>query len=359
MTDIANLTEATASSEARAHSADTPIGTWTEQPHADPKNGTTSDLGNLASRIAWLEARYLKNARDDRLVEHMQEILETDAAGALVPRAIRDPLNGETRGVLLIGASGDGKSVLVQRNLNALENFVEMNEGSTGNYIHLTVPPEATLKGLAVLLLQKTGYSAGGRSAKAHELWSVARHRLALQGIELLWIDEAHHLLRPGSGRDVPGMLQTLKSLLQGKGSTAVILSGVPKLDQDLLPDPETSRRFYRLRLSPVVDGSADLKRIGRFIEVCCNTVGLDAPADRFFAERVVFASGDGLGRSLELTKAILRRALLSGDGGVSLATARKVFALRGERDDFGPFEEGEWTKIKPMLVKHGWGARC
>lgn len=54
---------------------------------------------DLPGRLAWLEARYLKNTRDDEFKECLRDILNVDSEGRLLPTAIRDPLNGETRGM--------------------------------------------------------------------------------------------------------------------------------------------------------------------------------------------------------------------------------------------------------------------
>lgn len=313
--------------------------------------------GDLAGRIDWLDARYLKNARDDDFQECLREILQVGRDGEPLPAAIRDPLNGETRGMQVIGASGDGKSVMIQRNLSALPGFVEMQDGASGNYIHITISPEATIKSVASDIVAATGYGRLAERAKSHESWAVARHRLKMLGVALLWIDEAHHLLRGGAGRDVAGALQTLKNLLQGSGAVAVILSGVPQLEERIATDPETFRRYrLRQRLQAVRAGSADMQRLSRFIEVCCRKLDLALPDDHTFAERIAFSQKAGLGRSIAFAKVTMRRALVNRRTAVSLEDARRTWILNGGHEgEPTPFDAGNWPDLRKLLEERGW----
>ncbi len=229
----------------------------------------------------------------------------------------------------VIGASGDGKSVMIQRNLSALPGFVEMKDGTAGNYIHITVSPEATIKSLASDITAATGYGRLSDRATEHQAWPVARHRLKTLGIGLLWIDEAHHLLRGGAGRDAAGALQTLKDLLQGDGAVAVILSGVHELEARIANDSETfHRNQLRQRLQSVAAGGGDMQRLKRFIEVCCQKLELSLPNDPSFAERIVFSQKGGLGRSIIFAKRTIRRALINRREGMSLEDARRTWIL-------------------------------
>lgn len=312
---------------------------------------------DLPGRINWLTARYLKNARDNDFQECLREILQVGADGELLPVAVRDPLNGETLGMQVIGESGDGKSVMIERNLSAVAGLVKMTDGTSGNYIHITVSPEATVKSLASDILGKTGYGRVAGRAKAHETWPITRHRLNMLGVALLWIDEGHHLLRGGAGRDVAGSLQTLKNLLQGEGAVAVILSGVPHLEERISADPETFRRYrLRQRLLPITAGGADMLRFKRFLEACCAKLELSLPEDPSFAERIAFSQKAGLGRSLAFAKATIRRALISRRPAVSLEDARRVWILNGGNDgEPTPFDPGNWLELRKVLESRGW----
>lgn len=307
---------------------------------------------DLPGRLAWLDARYLKNDRDDAFQECLREILQIGSDGALLPAPIRDPLNNEMRGMQVIGASGYGKSVMIQRNLSALLGFVEMKDGTAGNYIHITVSPEATIKSLASDITAATGYGRLSDRATKHQAWPVARHRLKTLGIGLLWIDEAHHLLRGGAGRDVAGALQNLKDLLHGDGAVAVILSGVHELENRIATDPETFRRYkLQQRLHSVAAGSGDMQRLKRFIETCCQKLELSLPDDPTFTERVLFSQQGGLGRSIDFAKISIRRALRNRRNSVLLEDARRTWILHGGEDsEPSPFDPAPWPDLRKLL---------
>ncbi|MFD2842772.1 hypothetical protein [Paracoccus cavernae] len=123
-----------------------------------------------------------------------------------------------------------------------------------------------------------------------------------------------------------------------------------------LLTDPETSRRFKWQRLRPVGAASDDAINIARFVTACCKKIGLRPPADPHFAERLIFASHEGLGLSLALAKDSLRRALTARDSQLTLDHARRTWELQHpEHEGLGPFAAIGWPDLKKSLVDAGW----
>ncbi|MGY6410263.1 MAG: TniB family NTP-binding protein [Alkalilacustris sp.] len=311
------------------------------------------DPTNLQARLDWLAARYYRNSGDEDFEDWFGDIMQPGPDGRPGPVAVRDPLAEETKGLAVIAPSEEGKSSLIRRNLSALPGFRRQTAEAEGNYLAVIVKPEGTIKSLAAGMLQDTGYGRVAAAARGHELWDILRHRLQLLGIQLIWIDEAHHLLRPGPGRDVAQARQKLKNLMQGPGATALLLSGVPELDGQLLADRETDRRIPRRLLDRRFGAQPrDAQRLAKFTEVCCGHLDLKPPADPFFAERMVFAGNGSLGATLALLKDTLRRSLISGDGVVDLAHARRPHEARHGRRNVGPFDEGRWEVIRGILER-------
>lgn len=323
--------------------------------HTISHGAKTPEHADMDDGLAWLADRYLKTERDERLLNYLGEILQLHEATGPPPAALRDPLNGETHGLAVIGASGDGKSALIGRMFRSQPAFEQMQAGRDGNYLRIVMPPEGTIKSLAGDLLRETGYTRQVKTGKAHDLWATLRHRLALREVQLLWIDEAHHLLRGGAGRDPVQARQTLKSLMQGEGAVALLLSGVPQLDDELRLDPETDRRILRYHLGRFGERETELRRLRAFTEACCAHLGLDPPDDPHFAERIAFAGRGGLGRSIDLLKRMIRRAVMEGQAGLELSQARKVFELHHGALETGPFDEGDWRRIREILEGRGW----
>ncbi|AUQ65721.1 TniB family NTP-binding protein [Phaeobacter inhibens] len=310
------------------------------------------DVSNLQT---WLADRYFRLDRDEALADCLTDIFTIDGAGALTATPVRDPLNGETAGLMLIGDSGSGKSSLLRRMLRTNPAFSVISETSEGNTLFETVKPAATIKSLAITIAERTGYTKMKSNIHGDEAWEVARHRMSVCGVSLLVIDEAHHLLRKGSGRDTEGAVQTMKNLLQGDSSVAVILSGVQKLYEGVLSDPETDRRFIKMRLRRIQEGSGEAHRFGLCVVKCAQHLGLDLPAEMCFAERVLFAENGDAGRSIRLAKQTLRRAMIMNRRAVDLSDAALCFEKIHLGREAAPFASGDWSTIRENLESMGW----
>jgi hypothetical protein len=109
---------------------------------------------------------------------------------------------------------------------------------------------------LAEIILVKTGYQKIDARLRAADAWEMARHRLGIVGICAVVIDECHHILRSGQGRDVLGAIQALKHIMQSRDPVALIIAGVPALRNDILSEPsgETYRRFSEFHLATILE---------------------------------------------------------------------------------------------------------
>ncbi|QPM91417.1 TniB family NTP-binding protein [Pseudooceanicola algae] len=309
---------------------------------------------SLPEKIEWLEDRYVRLDRDDALIARLGRLFKTDKEGQLTPKPKIDRLNGETRGLMLIGESGAGKSSLLRRTLRTVPMIHLADRENDGNTFYVTVPPEATIKSFASRIAKKLGYLDMNSRANADQAWDVARHRMRERGVRLLVIDEAHHLLRKGSGRDVEGAIQRLKSLLQGDWPVAVIAAGVDKLRQGVMTDPETDRRFPRFQLTRIAEGSKEARTFARSMQLCAEKVGLSLDGEAM-PDRVLFAENGEPGRAIHLAKTILVAALEEGRSKVTLRDAGHVFSREYGAMQTTPFAEAPWDTVRVSLTEAGW----
>ena len=313
------------------------------------------DPSNLDECWKWISARYLKNRRDDAFMVSLKSILSVDASGTIVPEPVYDPLSDEVYGLAVLGESGEGKSSLIRRNLGTMPNLHMVNEQGEGNYLYVKIENEPSVKALTKLLLERSGYGRISHSAKGDVLWTMLLHRISLLGIKLIWIDEAHHVFRPGPGRDLVSSLRAMKTLLKGQNAPAIILSGIPQLNEHLVKDRETSRRFFRHTLNAEGLGTEDIPRLRKFIEQCCISIGMTPPKDPSYVERLLFANNQSLGNTLFLVKHSIRYALNNRHGALDLDVTRTVFESMGSPQGLGPFSDIEWPKLKKTLKDRGW----
>lgn len=309
------------------------------------------DLGDPSACATWLRERYMKTARDQHFEDALTEILQCGPGGVLTATPQRIGLINETRGLLVIGATGDGKTAMIRRNLR-YHSGIGLTEGlGPGKALYVRVPAEATLKGVATDILKQTGYPKVNARLRTTEVWDMAIARLAMLEITILWIDEAHHMLE--IQKEVTSVLRRLKTLMQGDHSLALIVSGIHKLDEKVQTDKETSDRFVRIRLGPV-RSDHDRQALMTFMDACCEQVQLARMTDQHLVERMECATNGSFGRSIELFHAAVGRAMRRGDGLLTLHDFRRSFDLKRGCSDDGPFDAEPWPELKAILEKKG-----
>lgn len=312
----------------------------------------------ITEKLDWLEHRYWKFGQDDTLADHLYDLFEVDNEGLMTAQPRRDPLNGETRGLMVLGGSGNGKTALLMRTLRADPVLREFKIDEGGNTLFITVPPEATIKKLAEIILQMTGYAKIDSKLRAADAWEIARHRFGLVGITTVVIDECHHILRPGPGRDVLAAIQSLKHIMQSEHGVALVIAGVPTLRDAILSEPsgETYRRFGEFRLSRIRPGSIAARRFSHNFMKSAQMLGVQVRAEDALADRILFAEHGQVGKSVALGKEILRDAVTRRREALSLEHAERVFRKSKPDLDMTPFHAAAWGAVKTELEAIGWG---
>ncbi|WP_096785340.1 TniB family NTP-binding protein [Rhodobacter sp. CZR27] len=310
------------------------------------------DPSDPAKFCNWLRDRYMPNARDDVFVAGLKEILETTPAGDLTAAPMRFGLVDETRGLLVFAESGSGKTSLIKRNLMRASAIGLSDGPGPGKALYVRVPPEATLKGVARVIGEKTGYPISPK-LRTPEAWEIATHRLGKLGITILCLDETHHLLK--AKNELEDVLQRLKSLMQGENALALVVSGVPSLDAAIRQDRETSRRFaVRIALQPIRTHE-ERGRLKDFIARCCALAKLALPDDPHLVERLAAATHGSFGRSIDLMHGAIYRALRRGNGRLTLDDFRQSFDLERGAPGVGPFGPEDWPSLEAHLKETGW----
>lgn len=312
----------------------------------------------IREKLEWLEHRYWRFGQDETLSDHLHDLFEVDDDGQMMAQPRRDPLTGETNGLMVLGPSGYGKTALLMRTLRADPVLTEFRIDEGGNTLFITVPPEATIKKVAEMVLVQTGYEKFDAKLRAADLWEIARHRFGVVGVTTVVIDECHHILRPGPGRDVPAAIQSLKHILQSDHGVALIIAGVPRLREDILTEPsgETYRRFREFHLFRIRSGSTAARRFGNNFMKSAEMLGVQVYAEDALAERIIFAEHGQIGKSVALGKELLRYAVTRKHESLSLDHAERVFRKSKPNLDMTPFHASEWEGVKAELEAIGWG---
>lgn len=265
---------------------------------------------------------HIGSARDAEAAMHTTRLLATDKQGALTPVAKRFTRTGETRGVMLIGGPGSGKSHLLERTLSKL---TVLQEGEYGRprYLGCSVPSPATFKSMMLALLAESGYPVENPRKEAWSLVQDLRHRLQLLGISVLWIDEAQDLFCA----DRKLILRALKSLMQGDDAVIVVLSGTEDLAKVIRTDPQVQRRFTAMVLPDLVE-QVDGDSFRDVITQYCERVGLGAPTEVDLIGRVFHGARYRFGRALELLLQAMEIAIGRGDDDLDIRHFAVAYAM-------------------------------
>lgn len=317
-------------------------------------------LVTISEKLEWLEDRYWRFGQDEALDDHLYDLFDVDDDGQMTAQPRRDPLTGETKGLMVLSRSGNGKTALLNRTLRANLSLTEFKDDKQGNTLFITVPPEATIKKIAEIILMRTGYETVSSKLRASDAWEIARHRFGLVGITTVMIDECHHLLRSGLGRDVLAAVQALKHIMQSEHGVALIIAGVPTLRDAILTEPsgETYRRFQEFHLPKIRPDSNSARLFATNFTTSAERVGVKVYAEDAFAERILFAKHGQIGRSVAFGKEILREAVTRKRDELSLEHVERLFRKTNTDLDMTPFHHGDWSAVRGELDAIGWGQR-
>lgn len=300
--------------------------------------------------IQQLRRQYVATGDDAAFNRHLFRIFAARGDGTLTLQPVRYGADGDTRGVIVTAPAGAGKTRLIGAALDSL-----MDSGEPGNeeelqpILRVTVPSPATLKSLGLELLEATGYKAIGVRQERWHIWSMVRHRLGVTGVKLLWLDEAQHLLSRKA--DVAQALDTVKTLMQGPNAVAVVLSGVPELEQIVSLDQQIGRRFSRMRLTEGRSPSL-ARRVAKIIAQYAADAGLRAPDALGLAEQLLHGVDGRFGLCFEVAIDAIAQALSLNAESLERQHFAEAWGLgRGCAPADNVFLVEEWAATPPLGI--------
>ena len=259
---------------------------------------------------------------DGEATMHVKRLLSRDGEGRLLPQARRLTRTGETRGMMLVGAPGSGKSHLMDRTLNRMGPLKNDDFGER-RLIACPVPSPATFKSMTLALLEVTGFEGANSRQEAWSLWQMFRHRIGMLGTAVVWIDEAQDLFCA----DRKLILRALKSLMQGDNAVAVVLSGTEELAEVIRSDAQVKRRFTAMVLPTMVEAvHGDMYRtvLGDY----CRRVGLKPPVEAGLVGRVFHGARYRFGRAIELLLLAMEFAIDQDDEYLTIDHFASAYAM-------------------------------
>ncbi|EET47492.1 transposition protein, putative [Thalassobium sp. R2A62] len=259
---------------------------------------------------------------DGEAAMHVKRLLGRDEEGRLLPQARRLTRTGETRGMMLVGAPGSGKSHLMDRTLSKMGEVLERSV-DTRPVIACPVPSPATFKSMVLALLEESGFEGANPRQEAWSLWQMFRHRIGMLETALVWIDEAQDLFCA----DRRLILRALKSLMQGDNAVAVVLSGTEELAEVIRSDAQVKRRFTAMGLPEMVETvHGDMYRA--VLADYCGRVGLEPPVESDLIGRIFHGARYRFGRAIELLLLAMEFAIEQDDEYLTIDHFASAYAM-------------------------------
>ncbi|WP_179381475.1 TniB family NTP-binding protein [Jannaschia marina] len=294
--------------------------------------------------IARLRSTFISNDAFENLStlfdRHMKRRRAADAMG----------LTREAGGIVVVGASGSGKTTAVARLLERYPDLARPERGvELAEVVCLQVPSPATLKHVGAAMLQALGYPLT-RDRPAPFIWDQVRHLLQQRGTLFVHLDEAQDLYMKKSLAARSDVVNTLKSLMNNKAwPVGLILSGTPELMELVNSDPQLARRVDIAKLD-AVSWEADASNVGAILNEFRRRAGLRADEDvrgDDFTRRLVHAGANEFGRIVETMVSGLEEALIAGD--TTVGRHHFATAFRRKADcipAFNPFLADDFRSI-------------
>lgn len=157
--------------------------------------------------------------------------------------------HGEPNCLCLIGATGVGKTTTV-RSYAALFPTTQDETGRKQPVLYLETPHPITVKGMTSALLAELGDLAAFRGTQPR-LNARLQHLLQACSVQLVILDDFHHLIDKQTNRVLRDVSEWLKVLIKNSGIVFLVVGIEGEVEQILRANSQLSRLFMREWLHP------------------------------------------------------------------------------------------------------------
>lgn len=305
--------------------------------------------------VADLRTRFVKHKRYLRLAEEFDFLLYRRRA------EVEGNLQSEARGLVVVGASGSGKTTAIRRMLSKHKDLqLPCSGNSTADVISFLVPAPATLKSVGHDCLQSLGYPLK-RDRTGALIWSKVQSLLTERKVLFLHLDEVQHLYNSKANRESQAVVNTLKSLMQrADWPTGLILSGTTELQSLVNMDPQLSRRLTPIEF-PSIDATTHAREIkgvvSKYAAIASLNINTAELETSDFARRLIHAAAYEFGLVIELIVTGIEDAMSKGKSELDREAFASGFARRSGCSPMGnPIVADDWRSIDARKLLDGAG---
>jgi hypothetical protein len=309
------------------------------------------DLTKVMDRVSDV---YIETDLDDLLRTQFNRLLRTITSGKPLLLSDREADRKETRGIVLVGEAGAGKTSSLDhlfQNHPALKGYGQVGSGCP--LVTVSVEAPCTLKSLGTSILRKIGYPSV-REREANEVWARVRRMLVEEGVLILHFDETHNLTDVADIKQIGIIRKTFKSLMVSPTwPVGLVFSGLPSLVPALREIKELRRRGRFMQV-PLLDMPADIPLINGALTACCEVAGIALPegfAD-LIGPRLSHAADRSFGIAAEFIHEAIEECLQAGEDCLAVEHFAAAYTGRsGNGARMNVFVAPDWIDIDPTQV--------
>uniref|UniRef100_A0A2A3JVE7 Transposase n=1 Tax=Alloyangia mangrovi TaxID=1779329 RepID=A0A2A3JVE7_9RHOB len=292
-------------------------------------------IPSLANLNADLAQRHFPLARGEELQRKFSKLFSRHLG------RLRSGKSFEGRSLLITGLSGSGKTAEISDMLEQFnESAVLLPDGKPARFACCVLGAKGTWKDLGRKTLQALGYPITSSTRRTQfEIWDLVIKQAKLQGIVGIHYDEAQHIMRGKSDKEVEAVLDAFKGLMKvdkrdTKSGEAfmpshdwplmLILSGVPELGGYVQREEQLDRLMTRIEFGEVDLNSMpghparDYETLNEIVGSYAISAGLNVDADLptgDFLHRLATAGAFRWGLVIDMVMDAVALAVARGEG--------------------------------------------
>jgi len=303
---------------------------------------------SVADRVSALRGRFIHHERFEALSSEFYASLNARLADLRACRVF------QIHNISLVAESGSGKTTAINKLIEQSRNFLQETDFPEGKIIQMKISSKPTFKSVGLDLLKSMEPNLKP-NRETWYIWNLVRFHLRENSVLYVHFDEAQHLNMRSRKRDVPEIVDAMKSISEDpEWPVGFVLSGTQELKDLLNYDQQLVRRGGGIEFEPLT-GHTDSDDMLDLIENYAHAVDLvfePGGADQKFGERIVHAAAYQFGLVIALTLTAIRKCLSLGDTTLSMEHFADAYqAEKGCDPGFNPFLITQFTQIDPRQM--------
>lgn len=301
-----------------------------------------------ADKLSALKSRFIQRDRFEDLAKEFYESLSARLADLRAERV------DEVQNISLVADSGSGKTTAIDKLVEQARGFLSETDLPDGKIIQIKIKAQPTFKSVGLDLLNAMEPNLKPNRENWY-IWNLVRFHLRENQVLFVHFDEAQHLKMRGHRRDIPEIVDVLKTISGDQiWPVGFILSGTSDLKEILNFDDQIVRRFSAVEFEPLTRVADTQDTLG-LIESYCNAAELrfdPGSHQDLLGERVIHAAAYQFGLVIKQTLKAIRICFDEGDATVTIEHFANAYqAEKSCGPGFNPFLVPQFTQINPRQL--------